>query len=243
MTSQIVFRSQVAQFTSAMIETTNLSLLADQLHDKLSNTPAHFFSTTPFVANLKGLQQLDSAWLEALIALFKKAELPLIGLTEHPFPENVLAQYHLADIPSHHTPAKTEKPQAAEKPTAEKTPEVAPPAPAVAPAPPTMVLKQHVRSGQRIYAPNSDLTIIGTVGAGAEVIADGNITVLGPLRGRAFAGAHGDAETHIFCLKMAAELVSIAGNYQTMEQLDAYRNLEKCLISLNSDETMHFVSL
>ncbi|MPV86452.1 septum site-determining protein MinC [Ostreibacterium oceani] len=81
------------------------------------------------------------------------------------------------------------------------------------------VIKHPIRSGQRIYA-KGDLTIVGAVSHGAEVIADGNIHVYGVLRGRAIAGASGDTSAQIFCQKMAAELVAIAGNYKQLEAID-----------------------
>lgn len=63
---------------------------------------------------------------------------------------------------------------------------------------PTMVLKRQLRSGQRVYARNADLIVIGAVSRGAEIIADGNIHVYGPLRGRAIAGARGNTSARIF---------------------------------------------
>jgi len=76
-----------------------------------------------------------------------------------------------------------------------------------------------VRSGQQVYAENRDLTILGTVGAGAEVIADGSIHIYGALRGRALAGAQGNEKARIFCREFHAELVAVAGNYKVLEEL------------------------
>jgi septum site-determining protein MinC len=76
-----------------------------------------------------------------------------------------------------------------------------------------------VRSGQQIYAAGGDLVIIAPVSAGAEILADGNIHVYGPLRGRALAGVKGDTSARIFCQSLEAELVSIAGNYKVNEDL------------------------
>ncbi len=81
-----------------------------------------------------------------------------------------------------------------------------------------MIVDTPVRSGQRIYARGSDLIVMATVNPGAEVIADGSIHVYAPLRGRALAGASGDAGARIFSLAMAAELVSIAGMYRTFDE-------------------------
>lgn len=75
-----------------------------------------------------------------------------------------------------------------------------------------------VRSGQRLYARGTDLTVAATVGHGAEVIADGSIHVYGVLRGRALAGARGDAAARIYCQNFQAELVAIAGQYRVFEE-------------------------
>lgn len=76
-----------------------------------------------------------------------------------------------------------------------------------------------VRSGQQIYAQDRDLTVCATVGAGAEVIADGSIHIYGALRGRALAGAGGLATARIFCREFNAELVAIAGTYKVLEEI------------------------
>lgn len=100
-----------------------------------------------------------------------------------------------------------------------------PPRPAPAPAPPAAAPKpgrmqrSAVRSGQQLYAENCDLTVLATVGAGAEVIADGSIHIYGTLRGRALAGAQGNTEARIFCREFHAELVAIAGQYKVLDDV------------------------
>ncbi|PTN54523.1 septum site-determining protein MinC [Stenotrophomonas panacihumi] len=103
-----------------------------------------------------------------------------------------------------------------------------PPAPVAAPAPPPppaaaskpgRMQRNAVRSGQQLYAENADLTVLSTVGAGAEVIADGSIHIYGNLRGRALAGAQGNAEARIFCREFNAELVAIAGHYKVLDDI------------------------
>src|SRR4051812_19157762 len=88
-----------------------------------------------------------------------------------------------------------------------------------------LVIDKPLRSGQQVYARGRDLVMLAMVNAGAEVIADGHIHVYAPLRGRAIAGARGNADARIFALGMEAELISIAGLYRTGEtpQLAAVR--------------------
>jgi septum site-determining protein MinC len=80
-----------------------------------------------------------------------------------------------------------------------------------------LVIQKPLRSGQQVYAKHGDLIIMGAVNFGAEVLADGNIHVYGPLRGKAVAGVKGNTEARIFTTCMEPELVSIAGTYRTTE--------------------------
>lgn len=82
---------------------------------------------------------------------------------------------------------------------------------------PTKMVTQPIRSGQRIYARGGDLIVLAAVNAGAEVMADGNIHIYAPLRGRALAGVKGDETARIFCHSMEAELIAIAGAYRVFE--------------------------
>ena len=86
-------------------------------------------------------------------------------------------------------------------------------------AAPTLMHHTPVRSGQRIYARHRDLVVTSTVGAGAEVIADGCIHIYGVLRGRAMAGARGEISARVFCQEFRAELVSIAGVFRVLETI------------------------
>ncbi len=103
---------------------------------------------------------------------------------------------------------------AAQEPAPAPVPVVDPNAPAK-----TRIISAPVRSGQQIYARNSDLIVTSSVSAGAELIADGNIHVYGMMRGRALAGASGDTQCQIFCTHLGAELVSIAGQYWLSDQI------------------------
>jgi septum site-determining protein MinC len=88
-----------------------------------------------------------------------------------------------------------------------------PPAPPAPPPETSMIVREPVRSGQSIMFPEGDVTIVGSVASGAEVVAGGSIHVYGALRGRAIAGAVGNARAGIFCRKLEAELISIDGFY------------------------------
>jgi septum site-determining protein MinC len=90
------------------------------------------------------------------------------------------------------------------------------------PKPPTsLLLENPVRSGQTVIFPDGDVTILGSVGSGAEVVAGGSIHVYGALRGRAMAGVNGHTTARIYCQKIEAELLAIDGFYQTADDIDA----------------------
>jgi septum site-determining protein MinC len=86
--------------------------------------------------------------------------------------------------------------------------------------PSSLLIQGPIRSGQSIAFPNGDVTVLGSVSAGAEVIAGGSIHVYGALRGRAMAGSEGNSRARIFCSRNEAELVSVDGYYCTAEQMD-----------------------
>jgi len=131
-------------------------------------------------------------------------------------------------------------------------PEPPPPAPAPAPAPepaaapapapqpasgqPGLIQQVPVRSGQQVYADNRDLTVLGAVSPGAEVLADGSIHIYGPLRGRALAGAQGNEKARIFCRAFHAELVAVAGQYKVLEDIPRELHGKAAQVWLDGDE-------
>ena len=98
-----------------------------------------------------------------------------------------------------------------------------------------LLVDRPVRSGQQLYARDTDLIIMGQVGPGAEVIADNNIHVYGPLRGRALCGVSGNADTRIFCQSLEAELVSVAGVYRMLETIPEELRGKPAQIWLDND--------
>jgi len=217
------------------VRTLDVEQLAAEMRERVARAPK-LFARAAVVVDFGGLARTPElpvarALLEALReagvlpvalaygtsendALAQQLGLPLLA--------KFRAQYERAgEAPVGGAPAA--KPGAKE-PAAVAAP--AKPAPAgSAPAParpggePGMMQAAPVRSGQQVYAENRDLTILGTVGAGAEVIADGSIHIYGALRGRALAGAQGNEKARIFCREFHAELVAVAGNYKVLEEL------------------------
>jgi septum site-determining protein MinC len=89
------------------------------------------------------------------------------------------------------------------------------------PKPMSLLLESPVRSGQSVVFTEGDVTVLGSVGSGAEIVAGGSIHIYGTLRGRAMAGVNGNSAARIYCQKIEAELLAIDGYYQTAEEIDA----------------------
>jgi len=89
------------------------------------------------------------------------------------------------------------------------------------PKPTSLLLESPVRSGQSVVFTEGDVTVLGSVGSGAEIVAGGSIHIYGTLRGRAMAGVNGNSAARIFCQKIEAELLAIDGYYQTADEIDA----------------------
>lgn len=94
------------------------------------------------------------------------------------------------------------------------------PEPEARPKPTSLLLDSPVRSGQSIVFTDGDVTVLGSVGSGAEIVAGGSIHVYGTLRGRAMAGVNGNSSARIYCQRIEAELLAIDGYYQTAEEID-----------------------
>ncbi len=99
-----------------------------------------------------------------------------------------------------------------------------------------LMLTQPLRSGQIVHAEHRDAIALAAISSGAELIADGNIHVYAPLRGRALAGARGDEQARIFCQKLEADLVSVAGVYLSADDLPEDKRGKAVQIFLRDDE-------
>lgn len=100
---------------------------------------------------------------------------------------------------------------------------------------PSKIVSTPVRSGQQIYAKDTDLIILGNVSQGAEIIADGCIHIYGVLRGRAIAGANGNKDAYIFCQNLQPELVSVAGHYWLSDAIPDKYISRAVKVSLDND--------
>jgi septum site-determining protein MinC len=185
--------------------------LRAQLQQKLAQAPG-FFHQAPVVINVETASGIPD--FVAIKQLFVELQLVLVGICGAN--SELKKAAHQAGLAALQLSKNTK--------AAEPVAKAATPTPAATPAPvqqmvENKLIEQNIRSGQQIYVKGGDLIVKGTVGAGAEVIADGNIHIYGSLRGKAIAGASGDSSKKIYCYNMQAELISIAGNYWLSESL------------------------
>ncbi|WP_185817313.1 septum site-determining protein MinC [Xanthomonas theicola] len=202
------------------IRTLDVARLAQEMRERVQRAPK-LFGRAAVIIDFGGLAQApDTATARALLEGLREAGvLPVAlayGTREIEQLSEALGLPLLAKFRAQYERIGGGAPAAAPAPVSPPPPP--PPAPAARPQPGRMQ-KTAVRSGQQLYAENCDLTVVATVGAGAEVISDGSIHIYGSLRGRALAGAQGNTEARIFCRDFHAELVAIAGHYKVLDDV------------------------
>jgi septum site-determining protein MinC len=207
------------------VRTLDVAQLSREMRERVDRAPK-LFGRAPVIIDFGGLAQMpDAATARALLEGLRGAGVLPVGLSYGTRETEQLAEQLglplLAKFRAQYEPVAAAAPPARrESAPAEPAPAKAAKAPApAAAASPGLVQKTPVRSGQQLYAENRDLTVLSTVGAGAEVIADGSIHIYGTLRGRALAGAQGNTDARIFCREFHAELVAIAGHYKVLEDV------------------------
>lgn len=188
-------------------KTANLAELEAALEQKLGGR-ADFFGGDAAVVDLTEWPESATALdVSGLLSLLRKAGLqPVAARNGLPAARAAASSAGLVLLPD-----APQREAVEEKPTENK------PAPAPA-AQTTLIIDKPVRSGQQVYARGGDLIVLALVSHGAEVIADGNIHVYAPLRGRALAGARGNTEARILTHCMEAELLSVAGVYRALDE-------------------------
>ncbi|WP_313343535.1 septum site-determining protein MinC [Stenotrophomonas sp.] len=216
------------------IRTLDVERLTKEMHDRVARAPK-LFGRAAVILDFGGLSRMpDVATAQALLDGLRSAGVLPVALAYGSNETDLLsqqlglpllakfrAQYERAEgEPAAVAPAPAPAPAAEPVRRARAAAAPAPAAPDAAHAPsPGRMQTSNVRSGQQLYAENCDLTVMATVGAGAEVIADGSIHIYGTLRGRALAGAQGNTTARIFCRDFHAELVAIAGHYKVLDDV------------------------
>lgn len=238
------FKSATLPLIAVILKTADLRLLASALQEQLADSP-DFFEQEPVVIDLSQLPEhlgsgppaaIDFRVLRDLLARYQTQPIALRGGSDAHNAAARAAGLSIAAMPVASTPGAR---ASAPAPT---------PAPAPAPASEpvqivrevpvpgsTLVIDKPMRSGQQVYARGGDVIVLAVVNFGAEVIADGNVHVYAPLRGKAIAGARGDTSARIFTTCMEAQLVAIAGIYRTSE-VDLPAHLQGKAVQIHLDD-------
>lgn len=239
----LLINDPVFQFKGSMLAVTVLELthsdldrLRQQLANKVEQAP-NFFRDTPLILGLDKLAGGESRLaLSDLMQLCREFGLRTLAVrTEHPDDIAAANELDLAVMPPSNARERSITPQDSVPRAQQK--------PAEPVRVPSKIVRAPVRGGQQIYAPGGDLIVLAPVSAGAELLADGNIHVYGPLRGRALAGVKGDQSAGIFCQGLNAELVSIAGVYKVAEDLRRLPHWGKSVQVSLSDEMLNILLL
>jgi septum site-determining protein MinC len=219
----IELKSATLEAMRVLLRSADTVAIAAALDARLGSTPG-FFSGEPAVLDCSELAP-DAApdWHGIREALARHGLTAVAVQGAGALAGDAARVSGLAMLPADSSPARghdhapVQPPVAAEPEAMEAAAPIEPAAVQPTSARRTEIIDKPLRSGQRIYARGCDLVVLAMVSAGAEVIADGNIHIYAPLRGRALAGASGDTQARIFTTCFEAELVSIAGVYRTFE--------------------------
>jgi septum site-determining protein MinC len=236
--SDPVFELKAGTFTLPVLRLfgSDMDAVAEQLEVKVSQAP-DFFRNAPVVVDLKDLRAGEGAVeFPLLVGLLRGYGMIPVGIRGGTAAQNRAATAMelaiLADTLVRRAAEAAQSSAAVARPAVEQ--------------PPVQhnggssfkLVSRPIRSGQRVYAAGGDLTVIGAVSSGAEIMADGNIHVYGTLRGRALAGVKGDTQARIFCQNLQAELVSVAGHYRISENMGPEIKGQPVQIYLN-ERTLH----
>lgn len=241
------FKSATLYALRAVLHSADTDAVIKALDQRMADAGS-FFAGEAVVIDASALAEAPN-W-EDLLEAFSRQHLPVIGVVasaeiaqsalEQGLPSVELSNAAVKAAVAPKTAVEVAEPVQKPTPVPKANTEAAEPATVIEPAPaaasagsPTLVIEGPLRSGQRVYARDADLVVMGVVSQGAEVIADGNIHVYGPLRGKAMAGARGDGQARIFTTRLDAELVAVAGVYRVIDSaLPANLNRKPAMVFL-----------
>jgi len=217
------FKSATLPLIAVILKTADLDVLAEALDAQLADSP-DFFEQEPVVIDLSQLQDEESSGADAEIdftalrGLLARHQTQPVAVRGGSNAQNIAARaagLSITAMPVAPTPTPTPRAPAPPSEPVNEAPQIV--REVQVPANGTLVIDRPLRSGQQVYARGGDVIVTAVVSFGAEVIADGNVHVYAPLRGKAIAGARGNTEARIFTTCMEAQLVAIAGIYRTVE--------------------------
>lgn len=241
--SSMQLKGGLFPLTTLQLLTKDLQILEEQLNDKVQQAP-NFFNNAPIVIDLYYLSEENIDFIDfvALKNLLIKKNLVPVGVKNaNKNLQKLATEANLAILRSNNTfenhskypgsiinkdVSKKIKIVEHQKFEAEyeddnlKEVSLISNSKAIAVNVKNKLIINPVRSGQQIYAPDGDITVVGSVSNGSELLADGSIHVYGALRGRALAGLNNNTQARIFCSSLEADLISIAGQFKISENIE-----------------------
>ena len=215
--SSFDLKSASLPVVAVLLKTTDAAQFAADLAERVADAPG-FFDNDPVLIDLAPVREAEAPidFTAIAAALRQHNTLPVAVRGGSPAQMDAARAAGLAAAPDA-PPARAEAHAPMQEVVREVIREVEVVREVPMPGPGAVVVDKPLRSGQQVYARGADLVVMAVVSFGAEVIADGNIHVYAPLRGRAIAGARGNTEARIFSTCLEPQLVSIAGIYRTTE--------------------------
>lgn len=232
MTLSFEIKGGVYPLTTLRLLNNDLVVLGKQLQERIMQAPS-FFSNAPVVLDLTILaqEQIGTDIIQLANIMRDHKLIPVAIKGGSPEHRRLALEHGIASLA-----ASTEtQPKLSPTTQSKSATAIQPQQPAKPQYHAAKLITTPVRSGQQIYAANSDLVVTASVSQGAELLADGHIHVYGNLRGRALAGVNGDKNARIFCQSLEAELVSIAGHYKVSEDIEKIAWKVAAEINLQND--------
>lgn len=199
--TQKAFLLKGSLFTLSILQllSTNIIAFKQQLSD-LDTTTLNFFNHAPMVLDLQPIAPHEEINFAEICTTLRAYNIFPVGIIGGSAAQQTAALANNLGLMNHPRNANKSKSELLQNPNT------------------ATIINKHIRSGQQIHAKGGDLIVIASVSAGAEILADSNIHVYGTLNGRASAGLNGDKTSRIFCHSLNAEVLSIAGIYQTNDE-------------------------
>lgn len=236
--SQAAFDLKGSAFTILVLtlRSGDLDAVAGQLAGKTRQAP-DFFQNAPLVISLRELEDEAALDLALLVDIVRRQGfMPAGVVVSSEAQKNQAALLRLATLTARAGGRPQQDGDIAPEPAAE------PSAAAQQSREPSVIITEPVRSGQSVVVEQGDLTVLASVGSGAEISAPGSIHVYGALRGRAFAGCEGSQTARIFCQRLEAELLSIAGAHLVSEDFPAQLRSKAVQVRLHGGR-LHITAL
>jgi septum site-determining protein MinC len=221
--------------TMLCLETDDVAAIEEQLVEHISQMP-QFFLHAPVMLDLAALEDapVDLARIGDMLRSHKLVPVAVRNPNDEQRERAVKAGWGVLQ-------SQLVRPGREPRPSSGQSPQ---PTPTPAPAATNPIERQSggltvrrpIRSGQMVRAVGGDLVVMAPVSSGAELIADGNIHVYAPFRGRAIAGVNGNPDASIFCTELNAEFLSIAGHPILSDDIPAARRGKPSRIFLDGDD-------